>query len=135
MNISKYAGFFHDGSIIDIQHRGNKIKFFMVSAEMDEEDVKDDITLSKDNNIQGKLHIEGVKSILIGNKPFLGILKKIHDDGDILDFEITKNSLKLFIRWINFSLKLEVSEFSSIKIKAKKIWWENIPDLEPSYKS
>lgn len=133
MNISKYAGFFHDGSIIDIQHRGDKIKFSMASAEMNEEDVKDDITLSKDDSIQGKLHVEGIKNIIINGKSFFGILKKTYDDGKILDFEITKNSVELSITWRNYSPKSKVDEFLAIKIIAKKIWWENIPNLEDFY--
>ena len=37
-DIGKYAAFFHDGSIIDINHIGNKMVISMASAEMDEED-------------------------------------------------------------------------------------------------
>jgi len=77
MNISKYEAFFHDGSLIDIRHIGTKIEFSMASAEMDEEDVENDVILSKNDSIQGKLHIEGIKSIMIGGNPFPGILKKI----------------------------------------------------------
>lgn len=76
MIISKYAAFFHDGSVINIQHSGDRIEFSMASAEMDEEDIKDNITLSKDDSIQGKLHLKGIRNIIIDGKPFLGILKK-----------------------------------------------------------
>lgn len=133
MNISKYTGFFHDGSILDIQHRGDKIKFSMASAEMNEEDVKDDIILSKNDSVQGKLHVEGIKNITINGKPFFGILKKIYDDGKILDFEITKSSVELSITWRNYPPKSKVDEFSAVKITAEKIWWENIPNLESFY--
>jgi hypothetical protein len=133
ININKYADFFHDGSIMDIQHMGNKVEFSMASAEMDEEDVKDDVILSKDNSIQGKLHIEGIKSITIDKQPFFGEITKKYDNGKIFDFEITDNSVELAINWINFPPKPMVNEFSVIKIEAKKIWWENIPNLEASY--
>jgi hypothetical protein len=130
MNISKYVAFFHDGAIINIQHIKNTIEFSMASAEVDpEEDIIDDVILSKDASIQGKLHIEGVLAITINKKPFLGMLKNLYDRGKIFDFEITENSVELSIDWINFSPRLQINEFSVIQIKAKKIWWENIPDL------
>src|SRR3972149_3210149 len=129
MNISKYSAFFHDGSIMDIRHTKDKIEFSMASAEMDREDVGDDIHLSKDDSIQGKLHIEGVKNIKINKKTFRGVIKKIYDNGRIFDFEIKKNGVEISIDWVNFPPKNEVDEFTVIEIEAKKIWWENIPDL------
>ena len=102
----------------------------MASAEMNKEDVNDAIVLSKDDSIQGILHIEEVRSIIIDKKPFIGTIKKEYDNGIIFDFEITENSIELSIDWVNFPPKPEVNEFSVIKIEAEKIWWENIPDLE-----
>jgi hypothetical protein len=132
MDISKYAAFFHDGSIIDIKHIGDQITILMESAEMEEKDMQDNITLTKDNRIKGKLHIEGVKCIKINNEKNLKLIKKIHDEGGIFNFEITKNSVVLSVDWVNFPPKPKVNEFSVIKIEAEKIWWENIPDLEVS---
>ncbi len=129
MNISKYAAFFHDGSVFDIKHTGSKIELSMRSAEMDEEDVKDDIVLSKDDRIQGKLHIEGIKSIEINSKLFLNVLQKEYDNGRIFDFEIAENSIELSIDWVNFPPHSEVNDFSVIRIEASNIYWENIPNL------
>ena len=133
IDINKYADFFHDGSIIDIDHIGNKMIISMESAEVDEEDIKDAITIAKDARIRGKLHIEGIKSVRINNKPYLEIIKKIYDEGGIVNFEITNNSVILSIDWVNFPPNPKINEFSVIKIEAEKIWWENIPDLEASY--
>jgi hypothetical protein len=132
MNIKKYTSFFHDGSVLDIQHVNDKMILSMESAEMDKDDIKDDITLSKDDRIRGKLHIEKIKRIKLNKKLFLGTIKKTYDDGGIFDFEIKKNSVELSIDWVNFPPKTEVNDFSVIKIEAEKIWWENIPDLEDS---
>ncbi len=132
MDISKYTAYFHDGSLMDIRHVGNEIEFYMASAEMDKEDVEDDTILSKDESIQGRLHLKGIKNITIDGKSFLGILNKEYDSGTIFDFEITKNSVELAIDWINFPPKPEVNNFSVIKIESEKIWWENIPDLSDS---
>ena len=68
MNLKNYTSFFHDGSIIAINHDGNKITISMESAEMDEEDIKDD-------RIRRKLHIEGVKSIKENNQNYIDVLK------------------------------------------------------------
>ena len=78
MNLYKYAAFFHDGSIIDIVHKEQNIEFSLTSAEMDEEENEDNILLSEDDSIQGKLHLEGVKSIVLDGKTFHGTLKKIY---------------------------------------------------------
>lgn len=126
-DIRRYTSFFHDGSITDISHTDNVIIISMESAEMDIEDVKDDITLAKDDRIRGRLHIEGIKNIEINNEPFNEIVKKIYDDGGIFDFEIEQNSIELSIDWVNYPPKPKVDEFSVIKIQAKKIWWENLP--------
>ena len=104
----------------------------MESSEMDEEDIKNDIILAKDDRLRGKLHIEEIKSIQINDKPYLEIVKKMYDEGGIVNFEIAKNSIMLSIDWVNFPPKPEVNDFSIIKIEAEKIWWENIPDLETS---
>lgn len=128
IDINKYADLFHDGSIIDIDHIDNKMTIFMESAEVDEEDIKDDITLAKDDRIRGKLHIEEIKSITINNKSYLEIVKKIYDEGGIVNFEITKNSVLLSIDWVNFPPNQKINEFSVIKVEAEKIWWENSPD-------
>ncbi|PCI92276.1 hypothetical protein COB11_07770 [Candidatus Aerophobetes bacterium] len=133
MDISKYTAFFHDGSVMDIQHTEDKIVFFMASAEMDEDDIKDDINLSKDNSIQGKLHIEGIKRVTVDDELLEKPLRKEYDNGHIFDFEITKNSIELSIDWINFPPKPQINEFSVINVDAKKIYWENIPNLEDSY--
>ena len=45
--INNYVDFFHDGSIIDVEHIGNKMTISMESAEMDEEDRKDKISTWK----------------------------------------------------------------------------------------
>ena len=42
MNLKNYTSFFHDGSINEIKHTGNKITISMESAEMNEEDKLDD---------------------------------------------------------------------------------------------
>ena len=99
MDISKYTSFFHDGSIMDIQHTKNKIEFSMTSAEMDYEDLQEDIALSKYDNIQGKLHIEGIKSIKVNDKPFFGTIKKKYEDAEICHFGMNQNKVEFQIKW------------------------------------
>jgi hypothetical protein len=133
MDISKYTSFFHDGAIMDIRHVDDSIDLAMYSAEMDEDDLQDDIVLSKDNSIQGWLHIEGIKNITINENPFSGVLKKTHDHVGIFHFELTNVFVEFDLIWENYRPKSEMYDFSSIKIEAEKIWWETIPDLEDLY--
>lgn len=130
MNISEYTAFFHDGSLIDIMHKNDKIELSMSSAEIDETDLKEPIELSIDDYITGKLHIEGVKTIKIDDQLLEGPLKKEYDDGQIFDFKIIANTVRLAIQWVNYPPKPEVDFFSVITIEGRNIYWENIPDLE-----
>ena len=130
MDISKYTAYFHDGSLFHVLHKGNKMELSMSSAEMDEEDVGKSIVLSRDNCIQGKLHLEGIKQIKINESLVENELKLLYDNGKIFDFEVSKNSIKLDIIWIDYPPKPEIDEFSTIEIEAEKIWWETIPNLE-----
>lgn len=68
MNISKHACYFHDGLLIDISHAVNRIALSMWSAKVEPEAIKYDIPLSFDNRLKGKLHVEGIKSIIINNE-------------------------------------------------------------------
>jgi hypothetical protein len=76
MDISGYTSFFHDGSLLGIKHEKDKIELSMSSAEMDEEDLKEPIELSRDNRIVGKLHIEGVKNVTVDDERLEKSLKK-----------------------------------------------------------
>src|SRR3990167_7330623 len=127
MDIKKYTGYFHDGSILAIQHQGNKLVIFMESAEMDEEDKLDDVVFAKDDNIRGKLHLEGVTSIIeedIGNLTKFEMKKVI---ATIFDFELKENQVEFQIIWD--SIPIDKEDFSVVKIEAEKIWWENCPDM------
>ena len=88
MNISKYD--FHDGYVIDLKHINNKIKISMESAEISDEELKDDIILSDHSTIKGKLHMERIKNIRINNKDYLENFLKIHDKGNIYSFDRQK---------------------------------------------
>lgn len=128
MEISKYTAYFHDGSILDIQHMEDKIAFTMSSAELSEDNVTDkEIILSKGDRIRGKLWLEGVTDIKINDLSYQGLLSKNYDYGRIFDFEIKKGNIELDIDWINFPPKERINEFSVIKIYADRIYWENLP--------
>ena len=127
MNISHYE--FHDGSVIDIKQHGDKIDISMESAEIQEADLKDAILLSDHRTIKGILHLEEIISIMDNERPFTGLLKMLHDSANILRFNIVENKIKLFLEWVNFPPNPNVSDYSFFEIEARKIWWENIPDL------
>jgi hypothetical protein len=128
VNISKYD--FHDGYVVDIKHINNKIEISMESAEISEEELKDDIALSDRNTIKGKLHIDGIKNININSKIFFEKIVKTYDEGNIYSFDIQQNTLILIVSWINHAPKIyEETDFFRIEIEAEKIYWENIPDL------
>lgn len=130
MDINNYTAYFHDGEILDINHSEDNIILTMASAEMDQEDC--DIELSQESpfpNLRGKLHCKDIKEVSINDKPFKGRLKKTYDEAGISDFEIRGNSVYLSIKWGNYSPHYKELDFSTIRIEANKIYWENIPTL------
>ena len=130
--ISKYTAYFHDGSLVAIEYGKNNTELTLTleSAEVDPEDIKDPIPLSKDDRIKGKLHLKGIKNIYINDEKLSTPLKMTYDDGGIFDLEIKDNELILDISWCNYPPKARVDDFSSITIAVKDVRWENIPDLE-----
>lgn len=126
MNIANYASYFHDGEILDITHYNNEIEMTLVSAEIDPKLIND-IRLSKDKKLKGKLHIKGIRSILNNGKEFKGQLKMFFSDNDLLHLKISKTVVLCEIGWRGRNSG-EI-DFSDFEIHATKIWWENIPDL------
>ncbi|MBI5346977.1 MAG: hypothetical protein HZB76_07540 [Chlamydiae bacterium] len=129
MTLSKYSGYFHDGSLINFKHVGNKVEISMLSAEIIPEHMIKNMPPLNKNRITGKLYLDGIKKIKINNEPFTGTLKKMYDSGSILDFEVLKHKVILGIEWTDYPPKPRKSDFSKIEIEAEKIRWENIPDL------
>jgi len=132
MDISRYVGYFHDGAIYDICHAGNQMIITMGSAEIVDEEIAQNIPLSKDNTIEGRLHIEGVRSLSIGEKTVNDKFKMLSKSSDIFHFEIIENIVIFNIIWLDFSrtdLPTREVGFSVVEIEAEKIWWENLPEM------
>lgn len=130
MDISKYEAFFHDGSIHDISHIEDSVVLSMESAEMDKEDTIDNMILSRNDRISGKLHIEKIEKISENGLPLTGPLKMRYDDAEIFHFKLKQKEVELQIKWGSYPPNPEVDDFSTIVIEAEKVWWENVPNLE-----
>ncbi|MFX0209515.1 MAG: hypothetical protein ACFFDT_26255 [Candidatus Hodarchaeota archaeon] len=128
MNIINYTDYFHDGSIIDIQHVGDCVEISMESAEIEKGEMKEGIPLSKHNTIKGKLRLKGVKNIRENDKP-VEKAKRNYDSAWILDLEVKEKEVELLVDWVNFPPKQDINEFSHLVIEAEAVSWENIPDL------
>lgn len=129
VNIAKYASYFHDGSVIDIQHYEGEILISMESSEISQEDLKDDITLSEQNTLKGVLHLERIEAIWLDGKSHQGKLQMLADTGGILKFQVSDKKTNLFLEWINYPPKKVIEKFSDIEISASNIFWENVPNL------
>lgn len=129
MDIKKYLGHFHDGSIYNIKHVGQEMILIMKSAQMDEEDLVDDAILSKDDRILGKLHIEGIKKITLNHNVYSDNFNMFYESAGIFDFEMDQGNVKLLISWTTYRPNPPMDDFSVVEIEAENIWWENLPDL------
>ncbi|MBS0584949.1 MAG: hypothetical protein JSR76_01445 [Verrucomicrobia bacterium] len=100
----------------------------MESAEISPEENLDNIVLSENITIKGKLHLEKV-DLVIENEKEIPLLKMLYDNGNILHFKINDGTVSLDLEWVNFPPNPNVTSYSFYTIHTKKIWWENIPDL------
>jgi len=123
MNIKEYTSFFHDGSIISIDHVGNNAVFYIESAEIDPEDLDAEgiSYLTKNYRIKGKIHIEQIIHIKENDKDYIDKLKIKTNDAEIFHLEINKNKIEFQIKWSSHSSKLD--NFSTLEITAEKIEW------------
>lgn len=129
MNIANYTSYFHDGSIIDIYHDQSTVILSMESAEISPDENLDNIVLSENFTIKGKLHLEGVDLITENEKQISVMLRMLSDSAGILNFKIDGTKVSLDLEWVNFPPHPQLTTYSFYKINAKKIKWENIPDL------
>lgn len=130
VNISKYAGYFHDGSLFNIKIIKNEIMFDMCSAEIDPLEIENEVALSKDHGIRGILHLRDIQNVHLTGECKLECLFDEFNLGTILDFEIMNNTVEFGVLWENHPPKAHTNEFTTIVIQAGLIWWENIPDLK-----
>lgn len=125
INISNYD--FHDGILSEIVNVKDNIIITMESSQICSEDNIENVPLSDSQTIKGKLHIEGVKSLTKNGKALL-LLEKNHDSGDIFDFVIEGNYVKLLVMWDDYPPKPYFhSDMITYEITADQIYWENIP--------
>jgi hypothetical protein len=67
MNLKKYSSYFHDGRLINVEQNKDHLKILMESAQLWPDWNEDNIPLSNSQTIKGKLHLEGVKSIIMND--------------------------------------------------------------------
>lgn len=130
MNLEKYVPYFHDGLVLDIQFVYDCLEFSMVSAQISKEEMLDNIPLSPDGEIQGKLHLEGLKNFFINKEPFSGLLQMQGRECEIFDLTISGNKLVLLLSWVYRGKEVD---FNAIEIEAETIYWEPIPDLTSDF--
>jgi hypothetical protein len=125
MDLSECSGYFHDGTLVGFKHAGDSIIISMISAEVIPEHMIENMLPLKDKRIRGNLYLNGVRKISINQGVFYGELRKTHDSGSILDFEVSKHRVTLGIEWTDYPPKPRWSDFSTIEIEAEAIHWEN----------
>lgn len=133
MDIIKYTGYFHDGTLIGIKKNENNIELFLESCGISSSDNINKKLLSAANTLKGKLCLIGIKWIKVDDQEDEEIPWKKYDDGEILRLRIDNNKAFFLIEWKNFPPKPRTEDIGTIEIEAEKILWENIPDLSDDY--
>lgn len=123
MIISKYNGYFHDGYVRNIIHKGNNIELFLESCVVNPEEILEKYLLSDCNKLNGFLKARNVQNIVVDDHILSDSLKMQYDYAEILTLEVDENNIYLLIEWDNKPPKLQVRKICEIKIKAEEICW------------
>lgn len=125
-SITRWAAFFHDGSLLRAQQHFNNIDLDMSSAEIDQEYPDLGLPVKKDNRIVGVLRLFNVQAIKINDRTCNEINFPDVCEAEILDFEvIDSNSILLGILVTSPASSSQTSVYLQIAIVAQKIVWEN----------
>lgn len=128
MDISKITGYFHDGSLISIDHENNKIIIVLESGYINPKELNN-IPLSPESTLRGKLVLQDVEYINVNDTSITGSLEKVTDDGEVLDLYIFPERVELLIEWKTYPPARGSQNVSHIVIGTKNTHWENIPFL------
>ena len=132
MDIEKYD--FHDGYIIDIKHIKGSVAISMESAQIDTEEVCGTYELSEHKTLKGKLHLDGVKKIILNEKRCLDQLEMVDMEGNISSLDFDSQRMYLVINWMPHPPTTEKKEsWYAYEIYCEHIYWENIPNLTNPY--
>lgn len=101
----------------------------MESSQISPDENLDNTVLSEHDTIKGKLHLDDVFLILENKNCVLKQLDMLYDSASILQFKIHDTTVDLDLEWTNFPPHPKVTAYSFYTIYAKRIWWENVPDL------
>ncbi|MFZ4772654.1 MAG: hypothetical protein ACOYK9_01525 [Chlamydiia bacterium] len=118
-NIKKYIDYFHDGNLYDIQIADNHIKFYIESAEIDPDDIKEESILNERYRIKGIPWLKGVIQVVINNQIPKRLIHIISEDGEIKDLEIHDNKVLLNVMWSKYS-DLDFRDFTCNEISCDK---------------
>jgi len=127
MDFSKYNGYFHDGYLRKISHKGSDIDFFLESCIINPQEILKKNLLSKDNKIKGVLKIISIKSLILDDRELHKSLEMEYDYAEILTLKTNQKEAYLLIEWDNYAPKPQADKISEIKIEAEEIYWESIP--------
>jgi hypothetical protein len=134
INIQKYGDFFHDGRILKIQHNKDKISFALESAEIDLDDISDNLPLSTDDRLRGRLHLDRVLKILLNGKEFKGRIEMQYNHTSIYSLDMDTKIVRLFFCWEVYPVSSSLSLTPvNLEIYAKRIYWEPVPDMVDPY--
>ena len=122
MDLRPYQAFFHDGYVNCMKTVGDVIKIWMTSSVLTPEFNMTDIEFDADNSITGCIVAYNVSVVKI-NDIETEFLNMEYDDGEIEHLEISSNSIKLSVTWVNYKSKTSIYE--EIYIVAEYIDWIN----------
>ena len=125
MDIVKYCSYFHDGSLINIRDNETDVQLFLESAEVDPSSFSQKFQLTNENTIQGILHLQNIRKVLVDDQIIDHPLTMKYSDGEILKLNIQKTVVFLLIEWKNYPPIGHANDVSKIEIESEKIYWED----------
>ena len=126
LDITNYNGYFHDGYLRNLTHKGSQIEFFLESSIINPEDFSEKALLTNDMKIKGVLTASSIISIIIDDQKTTKPLKMEYDYAEILTLKTDKKKVYLLIEWDNYSSSPECELLSEIIVEAENIHWESM---------
>ncbi len=105
---------FHEATLVN----------FITDTEKEQVGIElDGVTVADNKKISGRLFIKSKLNFKIEGKKVHEI-KKIYEDGEVLDLEINNNKIELLIEWNDFLNKKTLTLF--YEIEGETVYWVDI---------
>ncbi|MDP1834320.1 MAG: hypothetical protein Q8K75_00175 [Chlamydiales bacterium] len=132
IEIAAYAGYFHDGRLNDLIRENGDLILVIESAQIDPNEITQNVPLSNRSTLRGKLILEKLKRAHIEGDAACG-LAKIGLYGNIIDLSIAQTSVELALAW-KYCGDKRLEYFVNLLLEAENVYWKYDANILDPYR-